>query len=383
MTKVLLCVAALSIFTCAVSRTSYRSLLVDHIYDSYSTPIRSDGRRQLVIDMISIASNSRPDYYQTQQRTFGSHPSIRHFHVMTESNDTEATCVEEMTDETLKTIAGFHCLEEGRRAHGINETTHPILMALTTKFYNYTKLTQQYGDHASGWLCAQKRPIDGLYNVLSQYKLEGTEGSQAIPDYLVVMDDDTWFNMERLIISLLSNMDRTEPGIAAGCLIIPATFRRMHVEFNMPWGGFGSVLSHATIKRMIQPIKCERDHDICKRIQQNQFGEVTLFEEGMSIADLMHKYTFDQPFKDAATWNDYGYCFHSDMTISYFMQYLTKHPWNMEVFDHANATRGENPKCKANTACSQQETVCHYMQPDQVESLHNNMGYVSTTFIDA
>jgi hypothetical protein len=46
----------------------------------------------------------------------------------------------------------------------------------------------------AGWMCAQKRPVDGLFNVLQNYK----DRAMDIPLYLFIIDDDTHINMDSL-----------------------------------------------------------------------------------------------------------------------------------------------------------------------------------------
>jgi hypothetical protein len=46
----------------------------------------------------------------------------------------------------------------------------------------------------AGWMCAQKRPVDGLFNVLQNYK----DGAMEAPQYLFIIDDDTYINMDSL-----------------------------------------------------------------------------------------------------------------------------------------------------------------------------------------
>lgn len=380
----------MALFAAVVSYFACHSFYYNRVLDAYSESFyeyhakheqtTEEDKTTIFIDMISIASNKRPEYFQTQRNTFGSHPSVRNFHVITESHDTEADCMTHMNNETLKTITDFHCRPEGRRQLGINESNQHLLLLLASMFITSERLFQLYGNNAYGWMCAQKRPIDGLYKVLSQYKLQDSydrKGLHSIPDYLLIMDDDTWFNMDMLLPTLTTKLARNVPGIASGCLIIPRKFPADEM-FHFSWGGFGTVLSKSAIEKLIRPLHCNEDHDVCQAINQDRIGERHLFQEGMSIADLMYKYTFDQAFKDAARWNEVGYCFHSDVTISYFLQYATNNTWNEEIFDHARSVGGAQPKCKVEKTCSIQDKVCHYIKPKQMESFHATMDNFSS-----
>jgi hypothetical protein len=47
----------------------------------------------------------------------------------------------------------------------------------------------------SGWMCAQVRPYSGLLKAYKHYK----KSQQALPDYLIIIDDDTYYNMELFV----------------------------------------------------------------------------------------------------------------------------------------------------------------------------------------
>jgi hypothetical protein len=337
----------------------------------HSTPIS--------FDIISIASNKRPEYVQAQQDTFGSHSAVRQFHVITEHNDTEADCLANMNISTLETIAKYHCRPRGRRMLGINETHHQLLFMLSHEFFSFRDIMKQHKSNAFGWMCVQKRPMDGLYKVLSQYDYNADkdpEGLETFPDYLILMDDDTWFNFDQLLPALSSKVYPKVPAIVPGCLI-----KRHYpliaagINFNYPWGGFGTIISRAAIVNLVHPLECPgRDNSICNLITMNRMGEKALFEEGMSILDLMYKFTFDQPFSKASNWNQVGFCFHSDQALSFFLQYATDQQWT-EVFPNSTIGRGDKSswgglclKQKAN--CFPDDVLCHYIKPEQMHAFH-------------
>jgi len=50
-----------------------------------------------------------------------------------------------------------------------------------------------------GWLCAQKRPARGLIKAIRAYQTQGDDNEShftSLPDYLIIVDDDTYYNME-------------------------------------------------------------------------------------------------------------------------------------------------------------------------------------------
>jgi hypothetical protein len=279
----------------------------------------------------------------------------------------------------LQTISKYHCRPKGRRLLGINETHNQFLFMLAHEFFTFREITTIHKRNAFGWLCAQKRPMDGLYKVLSQYKLDITNnkgGLETLPDFLVIMDDDTWFNIELLLPIIASKVNPKNPVIMAGCLI-----KRHYpiiapgVDFNYPWGGFGTIINKAALVNLIRPLECPgKDDRVCQLINQDRMGEKALFSRGMSVLDLMYKYTFDQPFAAAANWNKVGFCFHSDQALSFFLQYATNQQW-MEIFPNSTIGRGDKSswgglclKQKAN--CSPDDILCHYIEPEQMKLFH-------------
>merc|ERR1719469_916106 len=72
-----------------------------------------------------------------------------------------------------------------------------------------------------GWLCAQRRPGFGLGKKGIQYRAQTVRYGiqEAIPDYLFLIDDDTYINME-LFSKHMQNIDPSEPLVYAGCLTL-------------------------------------------------------------------------------------------------------------------------------------------------------------------
>ena len=265
-----------------------------------------------VIDMISIGSNTRPDYLVAQEETFGSHPSVRNFYAITEHNDTEADCNEVVNMNKLMYITRMKCRPKARRDVGINQTHHPVLFTVSHEFFGFNRLVKEKKNPV-GWLCAQKRPMDGLYKVLSRYSYDSPE----LPDYVLMMDDDTWFNMDKLLPVLKSKLadPNSIPAVVAGCLISLHYPNIGDTRMQYPWGGFGTIINRATIVNMLRPIECtSRDKDLCDWIAQDRLMEYQVFQQDttMSLLELMYRYTFYQPYADVENWKEVGYCFHSD-----------------------------------------------------------------------
>lgn len=324
----------------------------------------------VIFDMISIGSLRRPDIQASQARTFGSHKTVRNFFPITELNDTDSTCYETLTDAQVATAVAF-C-----------QNTNTSQSDTSTLFR--AKL-QIYNKKSPGWLCAQKRPIDGLRLVLERYKVE------TLPDYLIVMDDDSYFDMKSLL-NMLLNDKRYAPdklALLGGCIY---TFPRWF-NFAFPYGGFGSILTRKTIENLVRPIYCDEklnpDPDgftrlACWRLAQNLVGEKEFFREGMSVGDLMYEYSSGLPFSRVDQWkNGLGYCFHSDHALGYFFGFyhvvapssvIDKAEASDElrlknVFSYTTITLGKqcnNERLK----CNSNSTICHYVNPEQMDALY-------------
>ena len=297
-------------------------------------------QQDFVLDIVSTGSISRPDYHVVQQRAFKSHPAVRHFYPLTEANDTEATCHTDLVWNRVRDTLTF-C----RR----RPTNHSYLDGIR-QYFGITgngNLIHYDHDLAKGWLCAQKRPIDGLVKVLQSYRRrwqsEGVDA--ALPDYLVLTDNDTWMNVTKVTENLRANYPSHEPLVLTGCLIW------MDVEghaWSWTWGGYGTFFSKATLERLLQPIYCDSDNsasndfvrNVCRRLEQNLIGEQSAFRPGMSVADLMERYTFRHAYLDVKNWTDVGFCLHSDHVWTYFAQYYYLSSTNpVPTFAHAEQDR--------------------------------------------
>jgi hypothetical protein len=326
------------------------------------------------VDIISVGSLLKEPFQDAQEQTFGSHPAVRNFFRVTEMTDTDQECFTDLTYDQLDEISKF-CKNSNSKT--------PISHGFRRILFNPKK--------NAGWMCAQKRPIDGLHHVLKQYQA----GTMEIPRYLFIIDDDTYINMESLT-DMLNNFPYDTPHLVAGCNFV---FMRKQ-DMTFPYGGFGSFITRASIQRLLQPIYCKYltsdgrqrsdpfNRLTCWRLNENLMGEKQFFTEGMSVLDLMYKYSSEQPFSNASNWHkDAGYCFHSDHALAYFLNVyhiavpdsalnnsfavndeLRKKYKYTGLHDYGNGMMvgecyNEKEKCLANN------TVCHYIQPNQMFDL--------------
>lgn len=321
---------------------------------------------QLSVDILSIGSKRRPQLLSTQRQTFGSHVTVRNFFNATEADDDDPHCDSHLTPEDAFKISHF-C-----RNKQWNRKTHFLMRFLGNAYANSAWLKKKASP--VGWMCAQRRPLHGLYKVFQKYKNSG----ESLPDYLIVIDDDTYFNLEQFQ-KLVQEDNRSveDPAVLAGCLIrMPV----MTVNFTIPFGGFGTIFNRASLERLLEPIHCgdgnEQSRDTCAQVQRNLIGEQELFQDGMNVLELIKAFVNYQPYKDfpLGNWTD-GYCMHSDWVLGFFVNHYNisshvRNPWYKNVPQsrieewHGSVTykRAEGFCNNENVDnCRPDSVTCHYM----------------------
>ena len=291
------------------------------------------------IDIISVGSETRPEYQKMQKATFGSHPSVRHFFAITEQDDVDQDCHDRLTMLDVLQISGF-C---GGLRRDI-EHKHRLLFDFKNKFANPDWL-QRTTKNPPGWMCAQKRPMAGFGRALKAYRQHTHQTGQQpqeldLPDFLVIMDDDTWYNMEHVANGLkelqeeafLSDSGLGTSFVVAGCLIRSKLKR---FKWSFPFGGWGTIFSRGALEAMLEPLYCDdmvSTNNIavnmesyvensnstsyysslfCPKLAKDRIGELKTYRDGMSLADIMYNYVMREPYLDHTNW-DVGFCMHSD-----------------------------------------------------------------------
>jgi hypothetical protein len=189
----------------------------------------------LVVDIMSIGSNTRIHYQQVQRETFGSHKSVRFFFNITELDDSDPTCADNFTPEDSYAVSEF--------CHSHRWRPHQFLLRYLRNPYARTRWLKNKAS-PNGWMCAQVRPSHGMAKVVAKYReMEQTHGEKALPDYLVIADDDTYVNIE-LFEQYMSTFDPSIPRSVAGCMVRSPI---QQVNFTIPYGGFGMVFSKGTL----------------------------------------------------------------------------------------------------------------------------------------
>ncbi|GFH61495.1 hypothetical protein CTEN210_17971 [Chaetoceros tenuissimus] len=204
----------------------------------------------------------------------------------------------------------------------------------------YNKLTHHFskGFTSIPWLKQKKNPIGWLCAInradyaFIKYMELLQKSNAAIPDYLMIIDDDTFINMNQLYSYFISNSDEdgyvpksSTPVIFAGCRVRAAVHQ---IRFTFPHGGLGIYLSRGALKKWMMPIHCNDtknlDHvELCRRYTTNPtnsetdnanvtIGEGKFFRNGMNLNQVF-KLLFHQGNIN---------CFHGDWFFGYIANYL-------------------------------------------------------------
>jgi hypothetical protein len=284
------------------------------------------GTQHPVVDIISIGSLTRVEYQKAQQETFGRHPSVRHFFSITEMDDVDKECTARLTWRDVQAISGF-C--GGLRKEIKNQ--HRLLYDLKVKFAKPEWLQRTKTDPMA-WICAQKRPMAGLWKALKVYE---AHPSQELPEFLILMDDDTYYNMEGVSQGLISLQKEVlfnheeDSVVLAGCVI---RGRLKRFKWTFPFGGWGTIFSRGALEALLQPMHCSASTNasrtestsiyarkstqsasaiFCPGLMKDRLGEYQVYRPGMSLVDVMYAYVMQEPYLDHANWT-LGFCLHSD-----------------------------------------------------------------------
>ena len=163
-----------------------------------------------IVDVVSIGSMSRLDYLTAQVETWASHRSTRHFWGFSEAQDFNQECAFSFSPSELEEyVTG--CQDILRTFENQDDD---LLKTFFSNFYGATEGGIRSGD--AGWICAQRRLGRTFGWLHSQY----AEGVTVIPDYLVLVDDDTYMDMEEVLKLLKGKEDEREGGAfgMSGCL---------------------------------------------------------------------------------------------------------------------------------------------------------------------
>jgi hypothetical protein len=327
----------------------------------------------MVVDVLSVCSVRRLDLLDVQRRTMGSHLNVRNFFSVTELDDADPECYQKLTWEHVRNISRF-C-----RRRRPAESYHRVYRYMTGILFAREQWLEKKAN-PTGWMCAQKRPYYGLAKAARHY----VRHRQDLPDWLIIMDDDTYYNME-LFRDQFRRRDSSELEVSVGCLVRQPVHL---VNLTFPYGGFGSVISRGSLAKLFRPIECpsvDNDQAICDRLEENIVGERRYFRNGMSLVELIHAYVSAERYRDVDHWST-GYCMHSDWVLGYFVNFynVSRHVDNpyYELVPHARIEpfsegseiyRRSEGLCKNDGVCREGDAVCHRTQASWMEEETNRL----------
>ncbi|CAJ1935418.1 unnamed protein product [Cylindrotheca closterium] len=329
--------------------------------------------RTLIVDILSIGSQSRKELQRTQINTFGTHKTVRNFFVADEFVDKDPKCNQALDVEDTFKISNFCVQKEWKEEN-------QWLMRLMTRHY-ITRERLEENSNPVGWMCAQARPLFSLFEIQKRYKRE------PLPDYLIVIDDDSYFNMNKFQKHFTLE-GSSRPRAIAGCRI------KYHLTFSGPYGGFGLILSRAMLKDLMEPIDCSTNYttdSICGRIEMDRIGEYGVFRDMISgsLVELMKRYAELSAFRDHKKWTT-GYCLHSDWATGYLISLYGRalgtynsHPRMRSVFNmRFNFDKSPSNICRfEREKCTPKAEACHYVQRGIMSSIfHEQMNQTPNEF---
>lgn len=154
------------------------------------------------VDIVSIGSISRLDFLTAQLDTWASHRGVRHFWGFSELQDLDPECAANSAPEELASFV------EGCRAFHSD---------LDLFFSNHFGETEGGHDRSGdpGWVCAQRRPGRALAWLHQVY----VDQAEELPDYLLMVDDDSYVDMPELLVTLQdSQVNQGVAASAGGCV---------------------------------------------------------------------------------------------------------------------------------------------------------------------
>ena len=380
-----------------------------------------------IIDIMSTGSETRKEYMLSQLSTWANHTStststttsiVRNYWGYTEFNDIDSNCTQYLISKSsnykenpLEMTNQHFGKCRNKNKHNKDKLKHD------SKLIKYFRQVYGWGQRKKGigWLCAQVRFGQSLGKVGMYYRkqlqqsiieqrqqklqqqqearttttptiiqhyqhvLNDEQLQYILPDYLLLVDDDTYINMELFTnhmkdmnSNLLNVVTVTTTGISSSSSatdsttfnsMIPTKKTITHVpmayggcvekagkpnmreEWRACIGGFGTFLSKGSIARLIHPIFCDNannnnnkpttknndnDDDTTNNLYLDDDDDVKQFE--LNVCNRIQEnilYERDV-FQNGMTISDlayelskdvYNFCYHSDWIFAYIINY--------------------------------------------------------------
>eukprot|EP00566_Odontella_aurita_P036498 CAMPEP_0113535882 /NCGR_PEP_ID=MMETSP0015_2-20120614/5953_1 /TAXON_ID=2838 /ORGANISM="Odontella" /LENGTH=442 /DNA_ID=CAMNT_0000435187 /DNA_START=2604 /DNA_END=3932 /DNA_ORIENTATION=- /assembly_acc=CAM_ASM_000160 len=331
-------------------------------------------RPRPVVDVLSIGSLERLGFLERQRAGWASDDLVRYFWGASELDDARPACAAEVEMEDVVDHAMW-CHRAPRNS------------SFAEEFYKREEdpfgYVMKRKGNVPGWFCAQRRQGQSLARVGAMYRNLTVAGGN-LPDYLLLVDDDTYVNLP-LLAEHLDDINTNVPLVYAGCLFPK--------KISFPFGGFGLFYSKGAIARMIRPIYCRDtargfEADVCNRLREDLMGERSMFQPGMSISDLMAVFSASDKL-----------CMHSDWVTGYFVNIygLSRSAdaapmYQRFGYDRIHALAGtkfgnEFKKHVQNHCSSDSALVCHKVTPHpgetEADALAKEQGVSATGMHDS
>jgi hypothetical protein len=258
------------------------------------------------IVILSIGSESRTDYQRAQEETFGTEVPVLFY---TEKNS--PPCV----------ICKRWPQDEGGRGSELMYTA--FLPGWRRPFYEK--------DH--GWWCAQKRPLAAVKSFLM------SRTYQQLPDFLMVIDDDTFVN-HLTLKTFLRPLNASEPRI----FVNNHLFEKEEHRFL---GGAGWIISRPVLMALLAPFVTRSSYELQDK------GLTKSIESNNSVIDEC----IDR--QNGGSW-----CYeHSDWVTGYCLYIAVDLPW----ISADNVLRQDS--CEV----PDQRITCHYAPPEQQYAFYKKL----------
>ena len=195
----------------------------------------------LTIDALSIGTNYNTKQMIGQLNSWGSHQSIRYMFGSTENDDHDVLCHKNLTKDAMY-ILSLYCTQE---SHGGKNSR---LKQIRSQYPSFKWLESE--NKTPGWMCAQSRFARSIGKVGRFYRKKGLN---ALPDYFLIQDDDTFYDMPNLIQNLKErNADPHTPFVTGGCVV---SWPKRMINFSFPYGKLFPSLRLQNVGRLISSLQ--------------------------------------------------------------------------------------------------------------------------------
>jgi len=313
------------------------------------------GQEGVTIDLMSIGSKSRSELITAQKKLMSKHPSVRSSWWLTEFDDDDRKC-----SVGLDTVDYLSKCTDPKVDPWTGNTRGPLSKRAANLHWTQEKLEDDgyTPSNQAGWICAQRRVGYGIGERGKAY-----QKTNDLPDFLVLMDDDTYINLD-LFVEHIKTFDPLEPIIHAG-FIFPIK------NFEFAWGGYAVVIPRASLERLTQPLSCTDDRTeydsefetkACESLRKDAIGEKQHFKQGMTLADFAY----------ALSARNY-FCMHSDHFFGYLIKY---YHLSEETRGSIGPFKKYDGAVSVESQCEPESHICHHMRINNFTDVENFPSYL-------